>query len=78
MIEATITNDTEPKDIFYPGNLVVSENKRVVVVTKGTPTAEWSFCGTELSSANFGHHSRDWYKPSFTQFTQSITLKYKP
>lgn len=73
----TIQKTDKPVADFKPGNLVISHNDRIVLVT-GDGDSVSTFEGVAIAGRTFPIENSDsWIKSSFTPFTGTITLEGK-
>lgn len=72
--------EEKPDDIFFLGNVVVSESNNVVLITNSAPTISDVFTGVIVNGdyKNIGIFCDQWLKSRFTQFTGIIEITVKP
>lgn len=71
----------EKENIFFQGNVVVSTNGSIVMITAGMSFDNHSFCGVVLSDNSLhkqGEYDNRWSKSCFEQFYGTFLLINEP
>ena len=79
MITVEVNKVEQPKDIFFKGNLVISD-WNIVLVKSGIDSMVFSGQVIETHGNGeypMGTYSESWNKEVFTQFTGTITITSK-
>ena len=78
-VEVNKQQEEKPKDILFQGNYVIASNGQLVLVI-GDGHIDDVFEGVAIKSpyeSGEGHHSTEFAKSAFTQFTGTITITSK-